>query len=444
MKKLSPPCVAVVPFAYPDYPSADVQIQIERSLKMLEGIGLQVIATPAVITPNDVPGALTMLRSVEFDLVLALLVSWTEAPLFVATLKPFFAKPILLWSHTIYSEDGVGLTLGALPAAGVLRETLEEMGSRFWFMYGMPGDPGLKETIQTLARSAAAVQALSRSRVGLLGYASMGMYTGTIDHTQLRNQIGPEIDQMDQYEVVARFNSLAQDPPLDSVPQVAGWQLGEKVAEKDLRRSFRMLDAIRGLAQEHAWDALTVKCQYELSRTFGMAPCLALSILGDEMVTSCEGDLPLVVSQLLLHYLTADPTSYGDLHNVTATHTLWGACGFAPLSYANGKPLINKHTALYEGLLNSSPYKTGPVTLARLGAQKGHFKMHIASGTAELPPPFHEVGCPTYPFVNIAMDGDISAFMQNLSSQHYAIVYGNLLTELQQVGRMLDIEMIVT
>ena len=34
--------------------------------------------------------------------------------------------------------------------------------------------------------------------------------------------------------------------------------------------------------------------------------------------------------------------------------------------------------------------------------------------------------------------------MQNISSQHYAIVYGNLLAELQQVGRMLDVEVIVT
>jgi L-fucose isomerase-like protein len=444
MEKLSPPRVAVIPFAYPDYPPLDIQRQIEQSLKMVEVSGVQVIPIPAVITSNDVPKALAMLRSLDFDLLLALLVSWTEAPLFVATLKPFFSKPILLWSHTIYSEDGVGLTLGALPAAGVLRETLEEMEAHFWFMYGMPGDPGLEKTVQTLARSASAVRTLSTSRVGLLGYASMGMYTGTIDHTQVRHQLGPEIDQMDQYEIVARFNGMAEDPPLASVPQAAGWQLGEKVVEKDLRRSFRMLEAIRSLAAERAWDALTVKCQYELSRTFGMAPCLALSILGDEVVTSCEGDLPLVLSQLLLHYLTNAPTSYGDLHNVTATHTLWGACGFAPLSYAHGKPLINKHTALYEGLLNSSPYKTGPVTLARLGARKGHFKLHIASGTAELPPPFHEVGCPTYPFVNVAMNGDILAFMQNISSQHYAIVYGNLITELQQVGRMLDIEVIVT
>ena len=36
------------------------------------------------------------------------------------------------------------------------------------------------------------------------------------------------------------------------------------------------------------------------------------------------------------------------------------------------------------------------------------------------------------------------AFMQNISSQHYAITYGNVIPELKQVGQMLDVEVIVT
>ena len=444
MEKLAPPRAVVVPFAYPDYPLADIQRQIDVSLQALTEMGLEVILAPKVAAAGDAPAAAAVLRQAEYDLIVALVVSWVEAPWFVATLRPFLTQPILLWSHTIYTEDGVGLTLGPLPAAGVLRETLEEMEARFCFVYGMPGEAGLKEPILSFSRAAAAARALSTARVGLLGYASMGMYTGTIDHTQLRRQVGPEIDHLDQYEIVARFDRIKEDDLAPLYDRSQGWQLGEKVATRDLDRSFRMMAALRSLCRERAWDAVTVKCQYELSRTFGLAPCLALSILGDEVVSSCEGDLPLVVSQLILHYLTGEPTSYGDLHNVTATRTLWGACGFAPLSYAYEKPLINKHTALYEGLLNSSPYKTGQVTLARLGARRGGFKMHIASGQAELPPPFHEVGCPAYPFVDIAMDGDIPGFMQQLSSQHYAIAYGDVKRELVELCRLLDIEVIVT
>ena len=195
---------------------------------------------------------------------------------------------------------------------------------------------------------------------------------------------------------------------------------------------------------EHQWDALTIKCQYELSRTFGLAPCQPLSILGDEVVSSCEGDITLVLSQLILYYLTGAPISYGDLHHVTNTHTLWGACGFAPISFAYGKPLIEKHTALYAGLLNSSPYKPGRVTLARVSAHKGGFKMHVTTGEAELPPSFHEVGCPVYPFTNVKMDGNIKEFMQNLGSQHYGIAYGDVSKELEFLCKMLGMKFILS
>lgn len=442
MPELSPPSVMVIPFAYPDYPSQDVQRQIDASLRALETAGLNVTASAPVMLPDHVAPALHMLRTISYDAIVALVVSWVEAPLFVATLRPFFNEPILLWSHTIFSENGVGLTLGALPAAGVLRETLEEMEARFAFVYGMPEELPLLESIRKFVHAASARRKLAEARIGLLGYASMGMYTGTIDHAQLRRQLGPEIDHLDQYEVVVRYEKIGDQEVEGWLKEAERWQLGEGVTPADLRKAFRMALAIERIAQERAWDAFTVKCQYELSRTFGLAPCLPLSILGDRHVVSCEGDLPLVVSQLILHYLTGEPTSYGDLHNATPTHILLGACGFAPLCYAAAAPVINKHTALYEGLLNSSPYKPGRVTLLRLGARRGHFKLHVAAGNAELPPPFHEVGCPTYPFVNVALDGSTADFMQHVPSQHYAIAYGDVREEIAILCRLLDIELI--
>jgi len=148
----------------------------------------------------------------------------------------------------------------------------------------------------------------------------------------------------------------------------------------------------------------------------------------------------LVVTQLILHYLTGAPTSYGDLHHVTENAILLGACGFAPLSFAVGRPVVNKHTALYEGLLNGSPYKDRRVTRARLSSTAtGTFKMHIVGGMSVPGPQFHEVGCPPYPFINVELDGDIDTFMQNICSQHYAIVYGDVRAELKELCRLLAI-----
>ena len=437
------PRIAVVPFGYPEYPRPDLDHNAQESFSFLETIGLDVVRIPPVIVQADITPAVQALKTGDYDAIVIVLLSWVEAPLLVATLRPFITCPMLLWTHTTYMEVGSRVTLGGIPAAGVIRETMEEMGFRFRFAYGMPGEAQLASHILPFLQAAMAVHDLAQSRIGLFGYASMGMYTGTIDHMQLRSQVGPEIDHQDQYMIIERYNHIKDEQIEAYLPMAKNWDLSEHVKPDDLRRVFRMYAALKSLSDEAHYDAITVKCQYELSRVFGLAPCLPLSILGDEMVVSCEGDLPLVASQLILHILTGETTSYGDIQHYTANSIGLAACGFAPLHYAKGRPVINKHTALYEGVLNSSDYKPGEVTLARLGSRKGGFKMHITAGQSVTAPAFHEIGCPPYPFIMVDLLGSSAEhFMDNLFSQHYAIAYGNVTAPLKELCGLLNIEVI--
>lgn len=437
------PRAMLVPFGYPDYPQGLLYQFLEQSKEVLLANGLKLLATPPVIVEDDVARTRRHLQETDFDFLIVLLLSWVEAPLLVATLEDRLTNtPIVLWSHTTFEENGEGLTLGPLPAAGVVRQTLEEMGAHFKFIYGQPDAPSVFAKARAFALAARARKALRGAKVGLFGYISMGMYTGTFDHTKLRREIGPEIVQLDQYTIVKKDEEIPDEAVGDLVAKYKeGWLLAEGVTDEAVAATMRQYAAIQRLSKEHGFEALTVKCQYELSRLFGLAPCVALSVLGDELPVSCEGDVPLIVTQLMMYFLTGGGvTSYGDLHDIyPGNELLFGACGFAPMSMAAGQPQIGKHTALYEGLLNTSSYKEGVVTLARL-ANDGHgYKMHIAAGQAKLPPPFREVECPPYPFIRVALDGDADDFMQNLMSQHYAIVYGDVRAALLELCGMLGV-----
>jgi L-fucose isomerase-like protein len=433
----------LVPFGYPDYPQELLHRFLEKSKEVILANGLQLLSTPPVIVEGDVSRTRRLLKETDYDFLVVLLLSWVEAPLLIAALEDCLINtPIVLWSHTTFEGNGEQLTLGPLPAAGVIRQTLEEMGAHFKFIYGQPDSPEVFKPAQAFALAARAKDAIRGAKIGLFGYVSMGMYPGTFDHSKLRREIGPEIVQLDQYAIVKKDEEIPHESANKLVAKYKGkWLLAEGVTDEGLAASMRQYTAIQELSKEHGFQALTAKCQYELSRLFGLAPCVALSLLGDELPVSCEGDVPLIVTQLMMHYLTGGGvTSYGDLHDIyPGDEVLFGACGFAPMSHAAGQPQIGKHTALYEGLLNTSPYQEGVVTLARLANDGDGYRMHITAGQAKPPPPFREVECPPYPFIRVALDGDAESFMQNLMSQHYAIVYGDVRGPVLELCRMLGI-----
>ena len=443
---MTEPRVVMVPFTYPDYPADVVSRFIDESSRTVRSVHKDVVVTNRVSSLDEALAARRAVLESDADLVIAVLVSWVEAPNLVACLRDFFHKPILLWSHTTYEEDGVGLTLGAIPAAGVIRQTLDEMGARFRFIYGMPDNPKVAEQIASAVRVAGAIGGMASSRIGLFGYISMGMYPGGFDHAKVRAELGPEIVHLDQYMIMKRADA-ARDDDVAELARAAksNWDLSDDVTDSNLVRTMKVYKALRDLARENALDAVTVKCQYEMSREYGLAPCVPLSMLGDELPTSCEGDVPLILSQALLYFMSGGKvTSYGDVHTVMDDGVLLAACGFQPASLCRGRPVVKAHTALYEGLMNSSSYVAGTITVARVATDGSGYKMHMARGRAVEMPPFHEIECPTYAGLRLVMDGDVDHFMQNLASQHYAIVYGDYLDDLAEFCRLKGIRPIIS
>ena len=441
-KDFRKPKTVLVPFGYPGYPMEYLKRFTNESIGTFSDLGIEVVTTPIVIDRKDIVKARSVIEREEADFITPLLLSWLEAPDLVETLRESLHKPVLLWSHTMFEEDGELVFIGPMPAAGVIRQTLEEMGVTFKFIYGMPGEEKVKKGIRLFSKAAFARRELAHSRIGLLGYPSMGMYTACFDHLPLREKLGPEVDQLDQYALIQRIEKMEKERAKDLIGTAKkSWEIGDGVTDKDLETTLKMYLALKEIAQEHDWSALTIKCQYELSQYYKAVPCVALSMFGDELPCSCEGDVPLIVTQLMVYYLTRNTVSYGDIHTVTDKGLLFGACGYAPFGLGEGKPKVGKSsTDLFEGLMNCTVYAEGKITLARLAyTRERDFKMHIACGQAKRPPTYHEIGCLPFPCMEVILEGDPDSFAQRMMSQHYGVVYTDAKRELLQLCELLGI-----
>ena len=440
------PKAVLVPFGYPGYPDSYLTRFTKESVKVLEELGVNLQCSSIVKTRPDAVEATKTLRKGDFDFLIVLILSWLEAPNVIDVVDEFSDRPILLWSHTMFKEGDEWMTLGPMPAAGVIRQTFEELGLNFKFVYGMPEEEKVRREISLFASAASVVHRLRRSTIGLLGYASMGMYTACFDHLPLREKLGVEVHHLGQYVLVKKVEEMGDDQVEELVSRAKGeWEIGPGVTESDLTVSLKMYRVLKDLVEEFGWSALQIKCQYELSKYYKSVPCIPLSMLGNEIPCSCEGDIPLIVTQLMLHYLTGLIVSYGDIHTIEEERILLGACGYAPFGLCDGNPKVGKTEVLYEGVANCGLYKEGMVTLARLGYRRDRsFKMHIITGEAKKPRPFREVGCLPYPSMEVILDGNGDDVAQNLASQHYAIAYGDFKKELLELCGLLSIVPTVT
>ncbi|MHB0875788.1 MAG: hypothetical protein ACYC5O_07065 [Anaerolineae bacterium] len=440
------PKVALVPFGDRYYPREWLDRVIQPSRQLVAAMDCDLVVTEPVIVFGDVAAAQAVVKAAQADLYIALLASWLEVENLVATLRPVFHQPVLLWSHVPFLDGGRRTSLGAFVGAGVARETLEEMDVRHKFIYGMPDDPDVGRQIADYIRVAYARRRLSESRIGLFGYTGMGMYTGTFDHVSLRAKIGPETHQLDQYLIIRRMDEVTDAAVAPVVERLKrDFALGPGVTDAELEKAARMTLALEALADEHKLDAVNVKCHYELSEVYGFTPCLPLSLISEKLTATCEGDMMAATTQLMLHHLTDKQTVYGDIHQVLEDRLTFACCGFSAVGMCDPKRCrISKWASDFEGILNSSPYPTGErVTLARLASKGGCYKMHITTGVTAEPQPWGEVNCPPLPDTDVVLEDDPRWFAQNIASNHYAMVFGDVKQQLLDLCALLDIRPVV-
>lgn len=415
---------------------------------LLESEGIDAVFADMVdLGEGDRPVA--QIRQEDPDLIVCLGLGHHQASDFVTTVLPFRDRiPVVVWAYPPYEASGTRWNTAGFMDTYVAKGTFEELGFPFLFLWELAGAPRSRERLRRYARVAVAKRRLEISRIGIFGYVAWGMYTGMPAAHSLVRDLGCELVVYDQLTLVQRMERIPEQEAREYARQaLSDWEVRPEVEDKHLVGFGRMTLALRDFAVRDQLDAIGVKCHLELSHDYGCAACMPLSLLGEEIDTVCESDVPQLVTQLIQRYLTGLPTVHADIQDFVEEKIAFGGCGLCPGSLCEG-PAVAPWTQFYGGLQNVAPFKPGRVTLARLGHRAGGsgFRMHIAQGSvAEGEPIQGEVyGNSTVAGGWVRLDGDLVQFMDTAFGNHVSIVWGDCVDEIIELCGLLDIPVTVT
>jgi L-fucose isomerase-like protein len=326
----------------------------------------------------------------------------------------------------------------------MFKGVLDRLGKKYSRLLGRPDDPASLEKALRFCRAASAMKQMRRSRLGLVGYSAMSIYTGTFDHVLLRALLGPEVVHLDSYSIIRTAQAMsagqisAQEQGLREISPVAA-----DVEKSDLETAASVLLALRKYCLDLDLDGINVKCQCEFSKEFGAVACVPVSALaGPDLVSSCEGDMLCTVSMLLLNKLARQPVSYGDCINHDGSVLTLSACGFMPFSFADREQrLIRKfmpHPG-FRGIQNSFVARPGEMTLIRLIEDVGSYHILAVTGQALKESQLRQGIMPS---VDVLVHGSMDALIEQYNGQHFAFVYGDWLQDILEYGRLAGIPVV--
>lgn len=414
----------------------------DRAVESLKGQGIDVsyIKEPVTSCKDAEIAGRELVRS-EVDGVILLLGTWIESPVAMSVIREVEHLPMCLWGFPTFKDDGKIVNTGSYVSFAMFKGTMDRIKYRYKPILGVPGTSETTNSVSSFCRAASALSKLKRTHIGLVGYTSMGIYPGTFDHVLMRAKIGPEIHQIDSYTLINTAESI-EDSECDEIIEMykKQAQIRDDVSIDSLKKVSKLYLGMKKLMSEMNLQSINVKCQYEFSKEYKMVPCVPLSLLADTgVVASCEGDIPNTVSMIILNLLTGDTVTYGDALTHSGNVVKLSACGFMPFSMGiEGKQEIRKfmpHPG-FNGIQSSFVMRPERVTVMRLVEDIGTYHILYFTGQGL----DTELRDGYMPALDVKLDGNMEKLVQNYAGQHFAICYGDISAEIEDLARILGIQ----
>lgn len=432
---------------YPQDYLAEVISGLEAEVKKMD---CNVLGCYTLMNFADAEKAANELKDKKIDLFIVDFVSWHITINVMHVLKSFRDVPLLVWGIGGFT-DKTGKLHAPAAGAGVtgFLPIVKELGFKHKVIMEKPDSAHAYAEVADYIHSVACAKTIKAARIGLIGYADMGLYSCAYDKTGLFKKLGIDIENYDGYKIAELMDLF----PEEKVKEAMAWIKNTTKAQNDipdsaLEKVTRLYLAMKDKADGRQLDAISVKCVDGITK-LGFNPCLAQSLLADkDLSVICECDAYGLVTSIILSTVTGQTSAFVEHYEVFDKEVLVGVCGFIPKDFIDGDFEI-KAASLGEyntGISNVSKLKCGEITYGRFYNDNGQFKLFLQHGTTKPNPKWTELGweepTPDFPAALLEVEMSVPEYIEKVPGQHIIMVFGDYVKKVEEVCGLLDIEVV--
>ncbi len=348
--------------------------------------------------------------------------------------------PFLIWGieeFAISKHNFTGSMVGVMPAGTIFKN----FDRTFSFAYGNAQSGKPAKNVEKFIKSVQAIAYLREATIGVIGMRPDGFEISDFDELAVKQKFGTTITKVsmsDFNQVIEGITDADIDQDLEKQKEIFN------IAPDDLEQSrgiSRVYLAVKKVAEQRNLQSYAPDCWPELRDIKQMPICPANGRCNAEgVMASCECDVDGSLTLMLQYVLAGSTPWFADFVNIVEDPDalLFWHCGNAPYNLSPDKPKIEQ---VFGGLAQTATMKSGVATVCRLNSIKGQYSLHAGVGKVVESKSFLK-GSNLF----IQMDGGNIEFVESLMEHgiphHNGIVYGNILDELQEFAKLMQIPFI--
>jgi len=331
---------------------------------------------------------------------------------------------------------------GSMVAMVAQGAVLKNMDKAFSFVYGDINDKAIQNKARVFINTVRAITYLREANIGIIGMRPDGFEVAGYDELAIKKLFGTTLRNIPFSGLMNDIKNVSnKDVNSDMEIQKDIFNINKTDIEeaKGLSRAYL---AIKKTIEKNDLQSYAIDCWPEL-RDNNLTPvCPANGRFNTEgIMAACEADIDGSLTLMTQYAMTGNTPWFADFVNLIKEYDsiLFWHCGNAPYTLSKSKPIIEP---VVKGLSQTSALKDGIVTVCRLNSIRGKFTLHAAVGEAKDSKPLMR-GSNILVKMNCGNKEYIDSLIENGIPHHNGIVYGNILSELEEFAKLLGIPSVI-